>query len=116
MELKPLENFKAELTKRLEVSHPGDLQIQIGDKLLLYYAEEQNTNVDDDGNEFMERMFMSVEYYGEHHEAMIYKLDGELRISYTEGDLSDKLWDFIEDELSEYIQILWDAVEKWQWN
>lgn len=113
MKLRPINEFKAELEEKLKVSHPGNLQVEIGDKLFLYYAESHDNEYDDDDNELMTGMFLSVGYYGEHHDVIIRKKDTELSISYTSGELSNQLWEFIDEELEDYIQVIWNAVENW---
>jgi hypothetical protein len=116
MKLRPLNEFKDELTRVLKVSHPGNIQISIGDKLFLYYAESQESDYDENDTEFMTAMSISLEFYGEHHEVNIIKKNNEIEISFAYGDLSDTLWNMIDDELSDYIQIIWDAIDKWQLN
>ena len=112
MKIRNLEEISKDLERIMAVSHPGNMQLQISDKCLLYYAE-RITDYDDEDNEFMTAMFLSLEYYGEHHDAVVRMRDDEIYTSTAGGDLSDKLFDFIEDELQDHMIILWNAIDKW---
>lgn len=111
MKIKPLDEFKTELQERLKISHFGNLQINIGDKLLLHYAQEGETGYDEDDNEIMTVMSMSMDYYGEHHDVYVVKEGDEINVSYTEGELCENIWEFIEDNVLDHILAVWDALE-----
>lgn len=113
MKLRTLDEFKIELKEILKKSHPGNIQIAMGDKVFLHYAESHTHEYDDEDNEFMTSMFMSMKYYGEHHDVVVRKEEDDISVSYTDGELSSQLFDFVEDELSDYVKILWDEIDNW---
>lgn len=117
MKTRSFEEISADINRILEVSHPGNIQLQISDKCVLHQAE-RITEYDEDDNEILTGLDCSFSFYGEHIQASIKKDDEDyFEVGFAEGSLLSSFIDFIEDDdNSEIFKAIWNAVEKWTIN
>lgn len=117
MKFRSLEEIKKDLEHIMTVSHPGNMQLQISDKCILYCADSI-TEYDDEDNEIVTGLDCSFSFYGEHIQATIQKDDEDyFGVGFAEGNLLSSFDEFIEDEdNSDILKAIWDAVSNWQLN
>lgn len=115
MTYRNFEEIKEELDDKLKNGHPGNLQIQLTDKLLLHCAD-CNYGYDKDGNELVDSINFSFSFYGENIQAALTldRDDEYFSIGYAEGQLLSSFEDFIEDcDNYELLLYIWDAIANW---
>lgn len=117
MKFRTLEEIKNDLSKIMEISHPGNIQLQISDKCILHTAD-CITDFDDDDNEIITGLDCSFSFYGEHVQATIEKDEEDFFcVGYAEGTLLASFDDFIEDEDNkDILKAIWESVSNWQLN
>jgi len=117
MKFRSLEEIKKDLEHIMKVSHPGNMQLNISDKCILHYAE-RITDYDKDDNEITTGLDCSFTFHGEHIQATINKDDEDyFGVGYAEGSLLSSFDNFIKDEdNTDILKAIWDAVSEWQFN